>query len=59
LTFQACLAKIECRKRKEERGKMESIEREKKNRKEKRGSGGLYAHLSPFFLFGQKSKNKK
>jgi hypothetical protein len=43
-------------KKKKERGKMESIEREKKNRKEKRGSGGLYAHLSPFFICGKKAK---
>ena len=38
---------------------MESIEREKKNRKEKKGSGGLYAHLSPFFICGKKIKKEE
>jgi len=33
-------------------------ESEKKEKKEEkaRGSGGLYAHLSPFFICGKKAK---
>jgi len=58
LTFQACLVKIECRKRKEERReRMSKAESEEKKEKEKReGSGGLCSS-EPFFYLWQKIKN--
>ena len=39
---------------------MESIKSERKKNRNREGSGGLYAHLSPFFICGKKrAKNKK
>ena len=37
---------------------MESIKSEREKNRKREGSGGLYAHLSPFFI-GQKSKKNK
>ena len=39
---------------------IESIKSEKIEKKESnKGSGGLYAHLSPFFIWAKKSKKNK
>jgi len=60
LTFQACLVKIECRKRKEERReRMSKAESEEKKEKEKReGSGGRICSSEPFFYLWQRAKIK-
>jgi len=38
---------------------MESIKSEREKNRKREGSGGLYAHLSPFFILAKKSKKNK